>query len=89
MTSTLDALIPEAGEPGHDHRHSGLLRDTVGSILRQRRAERNRTGVAAIEAAEARQQPEANEERRKTIWKLPDPWRAEPAEAKKQWWKFW
>lgn len=58
-------------------------------IRRQRRAERNRTGLARIEAEQARREAEANAERRKNIWKLPDPWRAQPAEAERPWWKFW
>ncbi len=68
---------------------SGFSDKERESIRRQRRAERNRTELARIAAEQARREAEANAERRKNIWKLPDPWRAQPAEAEKPWWKFW
>lgn len=68
---------------------SGFSEQERESIRRQRRAERNRTGLAAIEATQGRQEAEATAGRRKNIWKLPDPWRAQPAEVKEPWWKFW
>ncbi len=59
------------------------------SVRRAERAERHRLEVKRLEAEQAQRAAEADARRRKRVWSQPDPWREQPAESKKPWWKFW